>query len=442
MHMTFAELRLTEPLLRAVAAEGYSIPTPIQIQAIPHVMEGRDVMGCAQTGTGKTAAYALPILHRLLSTPRQPGVRGPRVLVLAPTRELAGQIGQSFATYGRHAALRHTVIYGGVSQQGQVQALRNGVEIIVATPGRLLDLMNQRHVDLRAIEVLVLDESDQMLDMGFIHDIRRIVAQLPDRRQNLLFSATMPAEIRRLAGSLLRDPAQVQVSPVASTVESVDQSVYFVEKANKPALLHRYVSGNAVARALVFTRTKHGADRVARMLTTGGISAEAIHGNKSQNARRRAMSNFSSGRILVLVASDIAARGLDIDGISHVINYDMPNVPEIYVHRIGRTARAGASGTAVSFCDREEQPYLKAIEKLTRLAIRVHNDQPRRGTAAVAQPVARPQAHLKPKQSRTEQQRAKAILSAGERSRGPEIQGGRRGLHPILRRGRAFRKAR
>jgi ATP-dependent RNA helicase RhlE len=480
--MTFAELRLAEPLLRSVATEGYSIPTPIQIQAIPLVMEGRDVLGCAQTGTGKTAAFALPILHKLVGGQRQSGSRAPRALVLAPTRELAGQIGESFATYGRHVALRHTVIYGGVSQHSQVQALRSGIDILVATPGRLLDLMNQRHVDLGSVQVLVLDEADQMLDMGFIHDIRRIVSHLPDRRQNLLFSATMPSEIRQLAGSVLRNPAQVQVAPVASTVESVDQSVYFVEKADKPALLQRYVSGNSVAKALVFTRTKHGADRVARKLTLDGISAQAIHGNKSQNARKRAMSNFSSGRILVLVASDIASRGLDIDGISHVINYDMPNVPEIYVHRIGRTARAGASGVAVSFCDREEKPYLKAIEKLTRLAIRVRDDQPRRSPAAPApKPADRPQSHHRQngaepqrsspghsspgctsgvaverpqshhKQNSAQPQRSSpghsspgctsGVAVVGGRGAVPGVNAAQRGRHPLSRHGRRRRKS-
>jgi len=433
--MTFAELRLAEPLLRAVLAEGYSIPTPIQTQAIPHVMEGRDVLGCAQTGTGKTAAFALPILHRLMNAQRHTG-RSPRVLVLSPTRELAVQINQSFASYGRHTGQRHTVIYGGVSQHSQVQALRSGIEILVATPGRLLDLMNQGHVDLSAIQVLVLDESDQMLDMGFIHDIRRIVARVPQARQTLMFSATMPAEIRQLAGSLLRNPAQVQASPVASTVKLVDQSVYFVEKADKPALLHRFVRGNSVAKALVFTRTKHGADKVARKLTQGGISAEAIHGNKSQNARRRTMNNFSAGRILVLVASDLAARGLDIDGISHVINYDMPNVPEIYVHRIGRTARAGASGIAISFCDREERKHLRAIEQLTRLAIRVRDDQ--FGRSVVTQPVELSKSqHQK---TRVEPQRAKAAASNVGRNFGRQSKAGHRGARPALRR-RGYQKS-
>ena len=368
--MTFAELRLAEPLLRAIKAEGYSVPTPIQTQAIPRVMEGRDVLGCAQTGTGKTAAFALPILHQLIESP-PPQNRKPRVLVLSPTRELASQIGACFAAYARNTTLKHTVIFGGVSQHSQVQALRAGRDIIVATPGRLLDLLTQGHADLSSIQALVLDEADQMLDMGFIHDIRKIIQRLPARRQNLLFSATMPAEIRQLAGSILRNPAHIQVTPVASTVDRIEQIVYHVDKAHKPALLQHYIRGNAVTRALVFTLTKHGADKLSRKLLAGGIPAEAIHGNKSQNARQRAMRNFSTGRTQVLVASDIAARGIDIDDISHVINFDVPNVPETYVHRIGRTARAGASGIAISFCDREERVYLKAIEQLTRKTIRV-----------------------------------------------------------------------
>jgi len=402
--MTFAELRLAEPILRALAAENYIHPTPIQAQAIPPVMEGRDVLGCAQTGTGKTAAFALPMLHRFSQKPAQNGQRRHiRALILSPTRELAVQIDESFRAYGKHLGLRHTVIFGGVSQHHQVQSLRNGTDIVVATPGRLLDLMNQGHVDLRHVEVFVLDEADRMLDMGFINDIRRIIPKLPPKRQNLLFSATMPQDIRQLADSILRNPVSVTVTPVASTAEKIDQSVYLVEKRNKPFLLAHFLNNTGFSRALVFTRTKHGADRVVRQLAKSGITSEAIHGNKSQNARQRALSNFKSGKTPVLIASDIAARGIDIDDISHVIQFDLSNEPETYVHRIGRTARAGASGTAVSFCDRDERSYLKAIERLIRKEIRVADDQPEYPAADHSQRHAeasdnrpRPQGHRRP----------------------------------------------
>jgi ATP-dependent RNA helicase RhlE len=402
--MTFADLRLAEPILRALAAENYLQPTPIQAQAIPPVMEGRDVLGCAQTGTGKTAAFALPMLHRFSrKAPTGGQKRAIRALILSPTRELAVQIDESFRAYGRHLGLRHTVIFGGVSQHHQVQSLRHGTDIVVATPGRLLDLMNQGHVDLRHVEVFVLDEADRMLDMGFIHDIRRIIPTLPPKRQNLLFSATMPADIRQLADSILRNPVSVTVTPVASTVEKIDQSVYLVEKRNKPYLLAHLLNNTAFSRALVFTRTKHGADRVVRQLAKSGITSEAIHGNKSQNARQRALSNFKTGKTPVLIASDIAARGIDIDDISHVIQFDLSNEPETYVHRIGRTARAGASGSAVSFCDRDERSYLKAIERLIRKEIRVADDQPDYPAADHSQRHAeasdnrpRPQGHRRP----------------------------------------------
>jgi ATP-dependent RNA helicase RhlE len=396
--MTFRDLRLSEPILRAVLAEGYTIPTPIQVKAIPHVLAGRDVLGCAQTGTGKTAAFALPILDRLgQSRPtahrhtggsegRTSGVRTAgktpashrpiRVLILAPTRELAAQIDESFSAYGRHTPLRHAVIFGGVNQNPQARALREGIDVLVATPGRLLDLMQQGLVDLRHVEVLVLDEADRMLDMGFIRDIRKIIAKVPTQRQTLLFSATMPAEIRELANAILRRPLHVQVAAASLAADTVEQSVYLVEKTSKPAMLEYFLNHNAVTRALVFTRTKHGADKVVRHLLRSGIRAEAIHGNKSQNARTRAMSRFKSSAPPVLVATDIAARGLDIDEISHVINYDVPNEPETYVHRIGRTGRAGASGLAVSFCGSEERPYLKDIERLIRKPIPVSTDQP------------------------------------------------------------------
>ncbi len=375
--MNFADLRLAEPILRAVAAEGYTVATPVQIQAIPHVLEGRDVLGCAQTGTGKTAAFALPILQRLSSAPNAGAkTKRARCLVLCPTRELATQIGESFRTYGKNVHLHHALIFGGVNQRPQVDSLRRGSDIIVATPGRLLDLMNQGHCDLRGIEVLVLDEADRMLDMGFIHDIRKIVAKVPAQRQTLLFSATMPTEIRRLADSLLREPVTVQVAAPCATPKEINESVYFVEKQNKPALLAHLVDHLPMARAIVFTRTKHGADRVVRQLHSKGIGAEAIHGNKSQNARNRAMDNFRACKTPVLVATDIASRGIDIDGITHVVNYDLSHEPETYVHRIGRTARAGAAGAAVSFCDREERSNLKAIEALIRRSIPVKHDQP------------------------------------------------------------------
>jgi ATP-dependent RNA helicase RhlE len=375
----FSDLRLSEPILRAVTAEGYSIPTPIQAQAIPHVLDGRDLLGVAQTGTGKTAAFALPILDRL-SGARAQGANGHgrrvRCLVLSPTRELASQIGDSFRAYGKNTGIHHSVVFGGVGQGAQVQALRRGVDVLVATPGRLLDLMNQGFVDLRGIEVFVLDEADRMLDMGFINDIRKVVAKLPRERQTLMFSATMPPDIRDLANTILRNPVSVHVSPVAKTADRIEQSVYFVEKKNKPRLLAHLLNQTAFSRCLVFTRTKHGADRVAKHLNKVGIAADAIHGNKSQNQRERALANFKNGKTAVLIASDIASRGIDIDDISHVVNYDLSNEPETYVHRIGRTARAGASGVAVSFCDNDERPYLAAIEKLTRQKLVVKIDHP------------------------------------------------------------------
>jgi ATP-dependent RNA helicase RhlE len=390
----FSDLSLSEPLLRALSAEGYTVPTPIQAKAIPPVLDGRDVLGCAQTGTGKTAAFALPILNRLTASPAPTSgqAKGIRVLVLSPTRELAVQIDESFRTYGKHLRLRHAVIFGGVGQGPQVQALRGGLDVCVATPGRLCDLMNQGFVNLSGVEVLVLDEADRMLDMGFIHDIRRIVAKLPGRRQNLMFSATMPAEIRSLAHSILRNPVTVEVAPVAATADKVEQSVYFVEKRNKPHLLAHLIRNAPIAKGIVFTRTKHGADRVVRHLHRDGIPAEAIHGNKSQNARQRALNNFKIGKIAVLIASDIAARGIDVDGITHVVNYDLSNEPETYVHRIGRTARAGASGLAVSFCDPDERTYLRDIERLIRQPIPVRDDHPRYPTREerALEDVARP----------------------------------------------------
>jgi ATP-dependent RNA helicase RhlE len=379
--MSFQELRLAEPIVRAVAAEGYTQPTPIQSQAIPAVLAGRDLLACAQTGTGKTAAFVLPILQRLLlihnphqqrtKIARRPPIRS---LILAPTRELASQIGDSVRAYARHTGLRHVAIFGGVNQFHQVRALQAGVDILIATPGRLMDLMQQRHVNLQTVEVFVLDEADRMLDMGFIPDVRRIVAHLPARRQTLMFSATMPADIRRLADSILRDPSSVQVSPAATPVESIEQSVYHVSKRDKAELLERLLLNPGMHRTLVFTRTKHGADKVVKGLILAGIRAAAIHGNKSQGQRTRALDGFKSPTPPVLVATDIASRGIDVDSISHVINYDLPDVPETYVHRIGRTARAGASGVAISFCDVEELAQLRDIERVIRRQIEIsHN---------------------------------------------------------------------
>jgi ATP-dependent RNA helicase RhlE len=384
--MRFADLRLAEPIVRSVVTEGYTIPTPIQVQAIPHVLAGRDLLGCAQTGTGKTAAFALPILHNLIKTPHAHS-RKIRVLVLTPTRELAAQIGESFRTYGRHTGLRHAVIFGGVGQGPQVSSLRSGIDILVATPGRLMDLMEQGHVHLQSVEVFVLDEADRMLDMGFIHDIRRIVPHLPQRRQTLMFSATMPAEIQRLAETILRNAAEVRVAAEAAAADTVVQSVYHVAKGDKPALLQHLLMKNGMPRTLVFTRTKHGADKVVKKLRAAGVRAEAIHGNKTQGARQRAMSSFKSQKPPVLVATDIASRGIDIDDISHVINYDIPHEAETYVHRIGRTGRAGASGIALSFCDPEERTDLRAIERLIRKPIPVCKDHPQNLRPA-AEPVA------------------------------------------------------
>ncbi|GJQ30793.1 MAG: ATP-dependent RNA helicase RhlE [Phycisphaerae bacterium] len=368
----FSSLGLSRPLLTALADEGYTTPTPIQAQAIAPGMEGRDLLGIAQTGTGKTAAFALPILHRLSIAPRDKAHRGPvlpRVLIIAPTRELATQIGESFATYGRHTGLTHTVIFGGVSQFHQVRALRDGVDILVATPGRLIDLMEQRLVNLSGIQVFVLDEADRMLDMGFIRPIQRIAAAVPVRRQTMLFSATMPREVAHLAEGLLRDPVRVEVQRVASHEPKIEQRLYHVPRPRKQALLTHLVREPGVDRAVVFTKTKHGADRVARRLNQAGIVAEVIHGNKAQNYRVRALNNFKSGRARVLVATDVAARGLDVDGVTHVFNFDLPMEPEAYVHRIGRTGRAGATGQSISFCDAEERDLLRDIERLLRKPI-------------------------------------------------------------------------
>jgi len=365
---TFASLGLCAPIMRALETEGYRKPTPIQAQSIPQVIEGRDILGCAATGTGKTAAFALPLLHRMHGAPVDKARRGPvkpRVLVLSPTRELATQIAESFATYGRHLAISGTVIYGGVGQNKQVRDLQRGVDVIIATPGRLIDLMDQGYVDFSGIEAFVLDEADRMLDMGFIAPIRRIEKAVPKNRQTLLFSATMPKEIIKLAESLLENPVRVAVAQTQKTALRIEQSVYMVQHGAKQALLETLLGDESIERAVVFTRTKHGADRVSRRLQKAGLSADAIHGNKNQNQRQRALDGFKSGRSRVLVATDVAARGLDVDGVTHVFNFDMPVEPEAYVHRIGRTGRAGASGVAISFCDHTEREHLRAIEKLT-----------------------------------------------------------------------------
>jgi superfamily II DNA/RNA helicase len=411
---SFHDFGLAEPITRALAEEKYVTPTPIQTQTIPIAMSRRDVIGIAQTGTGKTAAFALPILHQLFTNPKRPDRKTCRVLVLSPTRELSGQILDSFDAYGRHLRLATTLTIGGVPMGKQVRALMNGVDILVATPGRLLDLVRTNALRLNQVEFLVLDEADRMLDMGFIHDIRTIVAKLPTERQTMFFSATMPQEIAQLAQQMLRDPAKVAVTPPASTVELVEQRVIHVDRAAKPNILADVLKAETIDRALVFTRTKHGADRVVRSLAKAGITAEAIHGNKSQGQRERVLAAFRRGDVRTLVATDIAARGIDVDGISHVVNYDLPNIAETYVHRIGRTARAGATGIAISLCDAEEAAFLRDIEKLIRAVIpatdrrsgpprplhaqpegaRNHRQQPNRGRGHG--PSARPQQRQRP----------------------------------------------
>ena len=376
---TFAELGLIEPILKALQQEGYTHPTPIQAQSIPFLLKGRDLLGCAQTGTGKTAAFAIPMIQGMTSSAggtSRGGKRPIRALILTPTRELAIQIDESFRAYGRFAGLRTTVIFGGVGQKPQTDALRSGVDILVATPGRLLDLMNQGYVHLKELEYFVLDEADRMLDMGFIHDVKKVIAVIPRKRQTLFFSATMPPEVQRLSATLLTDPVKVEVTPVSSTAETVQQEVFFVDKANKAQLLVHLLNTRDIKEALVFSRTKHGADKLVRVIEKAGIRAEAIHGNKAQNARQRALKNFKERKTRVLVATDIAARGIDIDSLSHVVNYDIPNVPETYVHRIGRTGRAGASGIALSLCDVDERVFLRDITKLIARQIPVVEEHP------------------------------------------------------------------
>jgi ATP-dependent RNA helicase RhlE len=384
----FLDLGLAEPIARALTDEQYETPTPIQAQTIPHVLAGRDVVGIAQTGTGKTAAFALPILNHLAINRRRPERRTCRVLVLSPTRELSGQIVDSFKTYGRYMKCAVSLAIGGVPIGRQMRAAANGLDVLVATPGRLLDLVQEKAVALDQVEILVLDEADRMLDMGFINDIRKIISRLPKERQTLFFSATMPPPIEELGRIMLRDPAKVAVTPQASTAERVTQSVMLVDKASKPGLLAEILRNEPIDRAIVFTRTKHGADKVVRQLEQHGLSAEAIHGNKSQNQRERALASFRVGRIKTLIATDIAARGIDVDGITHVINYDLPNMPDSYVHRIGRTARAGAEGVAISFCDNEERAYLRDIEKLIRM--KLPSTDKRTGKSAEARSASEP----------------------------------------------------
>jgi ATP-dependent RNA helicase RhlE len=378
LQVSFNNLQLIEPVLKALTHEGYTTPTPIQEQSIPVILQNRDLLGCAQTGTGKTAAFAIPILQ-LMHLQKQAATPTPnriKALVLTPTRELAIQIEESFRTYGKYLDLKHLVIFGGVPQFSQVQAIRRGVDILVATPGRLLDLMGQRHVSLQDIRFFVLDEADRMLDMGFVHDVKRIIAKLPAKRQTLFFSATMPPEIQQLANILLTNPVKAEVTPVSSTADTIQQSLYYTEKMNKRSLLIHLLQDTSIETALIFSRTKHGADRIARDLTRAGIRAEAIHGDKAQNARQNALNNFKARKTRVLVATDIAARGIDIDELTHVINFELPNVPETYVHRIGRTGRAGASGMAISFCDYEEKIFLKDIQKLIGKTIPVVSGHP------------------------------------------------------------------
>lgn len=375
--MLFTDFKLIEPILKAVQKEGYTKPTPIQQKAIPHILNGRDILGCAQTGTGKTAAFAIPMLQLMTNRPsNQPKGRPIRTLILTPTRELAIQIEESFRAYGSFLSLKTCVVFGGVGQNPQVETLKRGPEILVATPGRLLDLINQGFIDLKHIEIFVLDEADRMLDMGFVHDVKRVITKLPAKRQTLFFSATMPMEIQSLANAILVNPEKLEVTPVSSTAETIQQQVFFVDKGNKKNLLAHILKDENINPVLVFTRTKHGADKVVKDLIRLNISAEAIHGNKSQNARQRALTNFKERATRVLVATDIAARGIDVDELAYVINYELPNVPETYVHRIGRTGRAGLSGTAFSFCEQEEVPYLKDIQKLIGKQLPVDQHHP------------------------------------------------------------------
>jgi ATP-dependent RNA helicase RhlE len=429
---SFTDLGLAESLLSALAVEGYTTPTPIQIQAIPHLLEGHDVLGLAQTGTGKTAAFALPLLQRLDLVKKRAQPKSTRILVLTPTRELAVQVGQSFRTYGCHYRLRHALVFGGVGMVPQIKNMANGVDVLVATPGRLLDLIDQGAIRLDSVEALVLDEADRMLDMGFIQPIRKIVSMVPKVRQTLLFSATMPDSILGLAESVLHRPVRIEVSPVSSTVDKIEQRVLFVDRENKRTLLTEILNGKDVGRALVFTRTKHGANRVAELLEKAGVSADAIHGNKSQGARQKALADFKDGSIKALVATDIAARGIDVDGITHVINFELPNEPESYVHRIGRTARAGATGIALSLCDADEVAYLRGIEKTIRQAVPVDYDHPyhaphiaNRGTVGAGKPKGRIQQQSRPQPHGTSAARVPAHGASAAKPTHPQGGAGR-----------------
>ncbi|MDD2442554.1 MAG: DEAD/DEAH box helicase [Eubacteriales bacterium] len=434
--MNFTELNIYPPILKALAYEQYTEPTPIQEQAIPHALQGRDLLGVAQTGTGKTAAFAVPILQNLdQSKPSRtgPGRKRPiRALILTPTRELALQIQESFEAYGRYVPLKAAVIYGGVSQKPQEDALRQGVDILVATPGRLKDLMQQGLISLSSVEILTLDEADRMLDMGFIHDVRQIIAQVPKERQTLFFSATMPEEIVALSRALLHDPVRVSITPESLTVDIIEQSVYLVDKINKRHLLLHLLKNPVIESALVFTRTKHGADRVVRDLVRGGVNAQAIHGNKSQNARQRALAQFKDRTTRVLVATDIAARGLDIEELSHVINFDLPEVSETYVHRIGRTGRAGLGGTAISFCDRDEIKLLKDIEKLIGKAVPKVNDHPFPMSETAELPVSKPEPERRRQAPAPERTVSRQRTSRGRQTR-PEPSGPQQRNRPMER---------
>jgi ATP-dependent RNA helicase RhlE len=375
--LNFQQLNVIAPILKALQSQGYTNPTPIQQHAIPVALKGRDLLGCAQTGTGKTAAFAIPILQLLHQQQEEgKGRTGIKSLILTPTRELAIQIEESFKDYGQHTNLRHVAVFGGVSQYQQVKELRRGIDILIATPGRLLDLIAQRHISLQQIEIFVLDEADRMLDMGFINDVKKVISKLPEQKQTLFFSATMPAEIQKLSQMLLHNAVKVEVTPSSTTAEKIDQAIYFVEKPNKVSLLLHLLRTNDIENALVFTQTKHGADKLCKHLTRENIRAQAIHGNKSQNARQMALENFKKRQIRILVATDIAARGIDIDKLSYVINYDIPNIPETYVHRIGRTGRAGEEGKAISFCSMEEKMYMRDIQKITSQTIPVIDEHP------------------------------------------------------------------
>lgn len=403
----FKDLNLIDPLLKALDAVGYTHPTPIQLQAIPPLLEGNDLLGCAQTGTGKTAAFALPLIQNLKKNPIRYNAKQPRILVLTPTRELAIQVHDNFVEYSKFVNLRTSVIFGGVGQAPQVKSMLGGVDVLVATPGRLLDLINQRHLSLKELEVFVLDEADRMLDMGFIHDIKKIIALLPEKRHNLFFSATMPKEIEQLANTILRNPIRVAVAPVSSTAELIEQRVMYVDKDKKRDLLKHLFQDPSLSKVIIFTRTKHGANKVSEVLTKAGIKSDAIHGNKSQTARQNALNNFKDGKIRALIATDIAARGIDVDDITHVINFELPHEPESYVHRIGRTARAGAKGKAIAFCDAEEKSLLKQIEKVIKMEVPLDPNQPYHSDAVEGARI------LKPGQ-------AKALIESRGPSRAPQ----------------------